>query len=126
MRITIACPEALISDANHFAMVLGYGAADGLTYSDVSRQDDGGNLYACVSTPVGSNFVTVAQAPLQRPAWDTDSIIDMVAANRAQAALVYSETPVTALVAKLTACVGDNALEVLTAMGLVDIEEITP
>ena len=123
MRITIACPEALISDANHFAMVLGYGPADGATYGDVSRQDDGGNLYACASTPVGPNFVTAAQTTLQRPAWDTGSIIDMVAANRAQAALVYSETPVTALVAKLTACAGDNAIEVLTSMGLVDIIE---
>lgn len=84
-RITIACPAAHTDDANSLAMVLGYGPADGLTYSNVGYQDAGGNLYACASLPVGDSFVSTATSPLVRPEWDVDEIIDMAAANRAQA-----------------------------------------
>ena len=42
--------------------------------------------------------------------------------NRAQAALVFSLTPVTAMPDKLTACVGDDALATLAAMGLTQVE----
>ena len=37
-------------------------------------------------------------------------------------ALVFSLTPVTAMPDKLTACVGDDALATLAAMGLTQIE----
>ena len=36
--------------------------------------------------------------------------------------LVFSLTPVTAMPDKLTACVGDDALATLAAMGLVQVE----
>ena len=68
------------------------------------------------------SFTTTAQSGLQRPAWDTDSVISMAAANRAQAALVFSLTPVTAMPNKLTACAGDDALATLDAMGLTQVE----
>ena len=42
--------------------------------------------------------------------------------NRAQAALVFSLTHVTALPDKLTACAGDDALATLAAMGLTQVE----
>ena len=118
MRLTIACPDALRDDANQLAMVLGYGPADAETYGTPNWQDAGGNLYACASLTVSDTFTTTAQSPLQRPAWDVDNIIDMDAARRAQAALVFSLTPVTAMPDKLTACVGDDPLAVLAAMGL--------
>ena len=63
-------------------------------------------------------FTTAAQSGLQRPSWDTDNHVNMAGANRAQAALVFSLTPVTAMPDKLTACVGDDALATLAAMGL--------
>ena len=118
MRLTIACPAALRSDANNLAMVLGYGPADAKTYGGLNWQDADGNLYACTSLPVSDAFTTTAQSGLQRPAWDVDNIIDMAGANRAQAALVFSLTPVMVLPDKLTACAGDDALATLTAMGL--------
>ena len=124
MRITIACPAALRSDANNFAMVLGYGPADELTYGNASWQDAAGNLYACASLPVGPTFTTTAQSTLVHPAWDTANAISMAAANRAQAALVFSLEPVTAMPDKLTACAGDNGLAVLAAMGLTRIEVV--
>ena len=47
---------------------------------------------------------------------------EMAGANRAQAAMVFSLTPVTAMPDKLTACVGDDALATLDAMGLTEVE----
>jgi len=121
MRLTIACPAAWRPDANHFAMVLGYGPADAETYVALNWQDAGGNLYACASLTVPDTFTTAAQSGLQRPAWDTDNHVNMAGANRAQAALVFSLTPVTAMPDKLTACVGDDGLATLAAMGLVQV-----
>ena len=122
MRITIACPAALRSDANNFAMVLGYGPADELTYGTASWQDVDGNLYAAASLPVGDTFTTTAQTALQRPAWDASNAISMAAAVRAQAALVFSLEPVTALPDKLTAIGGMDGLAALAAMGLTRVE----
>jgi len=122
MRLTIACPAAWRPDANHFAMALGSGPAEALTYGSLNWQDAGGNLYACASLIVSDTFVSKAQSTLSRPAWDVDNIIDMDAANRVQAALVFSLTPVTAMPDELTACVGDDALATLAAMGIVPVE----
>jgi hypothetical protein len=122
MRITIACPDALRDDANNLAMVLGYGPSDAETYGGLNWQDAAGNLYACASLTVSDTFTTAAQSGLQRPSWDVDNIIDMAGANRAQAALVFSLTPVTAMPDKLTACAGDDALATLAAMGLTQVE----
>ena len=122
LRLTIACPEALRDDANNLAMALGYRPDDAGTYVGLNWQDAGGNLYACASLIVSDTFTTTAQSGLQRPSWDTDSHVNMDAARRAQAALVFSLTPVTAMPDKLTACAGDNALAVLAAMGLAQVE----
>ena len=122
MRLTIACPDALRDDANNLAMVLGYGPSDAETYVALNWQDADGNLYACASLIVSDTFVSKAQSTLSRPAWDVDNIIDMDAARRAQAALVFSLTPVAAMPDKLTACAGDDALATLAAMGLMQVE----
>jgi hypothetical protein len=102
-------------------MVLGYGPSDAETYVALNWRDAGGNLYACASLIVSDTFTTAAQSGLQRPSWDTDSHVDVAGANRAQAALVFSLTPVTAMPDKLTACAGDDALAVLAAMGLTQV-----
>ena len=122
MRLTIACPATLRSDANNLAMVLGYGPSDAETYGTPNWQDAAGNLYAVASLPVSDTFTTAAQVALQRPAWDTDSAISMAGANRAQAALVFSLEAVEVAPDKLTACAGDDALATLAAMGLTQVE----
>ena len=94
MRITIACPDALRDDVNNLAMVLGYGPSDAETYGELNWQDEDGNLYACASLTVSDTFTTTAQSGLQRPSWDIDNTVNMAGANRAQAALVFSLTPV--------------------------------
>ena len=103
-------------------MALGFGPADALTYGSLNWLDTAGSLYACASLIVSYTFVSKAQSTLSHPAWDVDNIIDMDAARRAQAALVFSLTPVTAMPDKLTACAGDDALATLAAMGLTQVE----
>ena len=121
MRLTIACPAALRSDANQLAMVLGYGPDDAATYGKLNWLDVGGNLYACASLTVSDTFTTTAQTALQRPEWDIDNTVNMAGANRAQAALVFSLEAVEVAPDKLTACVGDDALATLAAMGLTHV-----
>jgi len=122
MRLTIACPEALIADANDLAMVLAFGPADERTYTNPSWQDAGGNLYAAASFEARDEWVIGAQTSLERPEWDTDNHVNMAGAERAQAALVFSLEPVTATPDKLTAIGGMDGLAALAAMGLTRVE----
>ena len=122
MRITCSCPEALISDANNLAMALGFSEADGQTYRGLNWQDADGNLYAAASFDARDEWVVFAQAPLVRPAWDTAEVIDMVAAERAQAALVFSTEAILASPAALTAIGGLDGVAALAAMGLTTVE----
>lgn len=125
MRITAACPEALIADANQLAMCLAYGPADGETYRlPCGWQDANGNLYSAASWEASEEWIAAAQAPLTRPAWDVDEIIDMEAAARAQAALVFSLDSVKANVLNLTAIAGVSGPDALVAMGLFLVSHI--
>lgn len=126
IRITAACPEALLSDANQLAMVLAESEADGETYRGLNWQDAEGNLYAAASWIAQLEWVAGAQGALIRPAWDPTEIIDMVAANRAQDALVFwtpeigGEAP-QAVTDKLTAIGGMSGQDALAAMGLTPV-----
>jgi hypothetical protein len=117
-RITAAAPQALVSDANNFAMCLGYSLADGLTFVNLNWRDANGVLYACSSWEASDAWLEKAQAPLVRPAWDVDNYIDMEAAERAQATLVLSTEAIPASPAALTAITGMDALTAIAAMGL--------
>ena len=122
MRITTACPEAMISDANQLAMVLAFGPDDGRTYGPAAWQDADGSLYAAASWEASPEWVTAAQSTLERPEWDTEDYIDMVAAERAQAVLVYSTEALLASPAALTAIGGMSGPDALAAMGLTMVE----
>ena len=125
MRITAACPEALIDDANQLAMVLGQGPADALTYGEPKWQDADGNLYAAASFVVRPEWVGGAQSALQRPEWDAEPYkVNMAGAQRAQAALVFSLAPVLATPSALTAIGGMDGREAIAAMGLVPKQEV--
>jgi len=125
MRITAACPEALVADSNQLAMVLAFSVADGETYTGLNWQDSSGNLYAAASWEASDAWVQAASQPLVRPAWDVDEIIDMVAAGRAQAALVFSMEPVPASPLHLVALGGLDGVQALAAMGLTAVTEPT-
>lgn len=124
MRITAAAPEALISSANQLAMCLGTGPAEILTYGTPSWQDADGNLYSAASWIARPEWVDFAQAPLVRPAWDTDEIIDMDAAERAQAAMVYSVEAIPAAPGVLAAIGDMEAQAAVDAMGLTMVPQV--
>lgn len=131
MRITAAAPEAMIADCNQLAMCLAYGPADGLTYVGLNWEDADGNLYAAASWEARPEWVSGAMQPLVRPEWDTDEIIDMDAATRAQAALVFwmpsedTPDPILATPTALTAIGGMDGVPALGAMGLSQVPQIT-
>lgn len=124
IRITAAAPEAMIADANQLAMCLAYGPADGLTYKGLHWVDADGNLYAAASWEARPEWVSGVTQPLVRPEWDTDELIDIVAAERAQAALVFwvpsedTPDPILATPTALTAIGGMGGPPALIAMGL--------
>lgn len=142
MRVTAACPEALIEDANHLAMCLAFSEADGETYrTPCGWQDAAGNRYSCVSFEARDEWLTAAQSPLVRPEWDTGVevkyedeygdvvtyiryIIDMAAAARAQSRVVIGGA---AQSDRIVAIIGDSpavALAELTVLqdGAIDEE----
>lgn len=123
MRLTIACPEAHVGDANDLAMVLAYSPMDSLTYGDPTWQDEAGNKFSVCSAPVGSTFVSDALGTLARPEWDvTPYVISMAAARRAQALVVLGDETSAADPAHILAVAGDNGLAVLADMGLTRVE----
>jgi len=129
MRLTIAVPSAHIDIANHYAMALGYSAADGETYRNPSWQDADGNLYAVASLPIGVNFISAATTALHRPAWDGEGIIDMTKAAQAQAVITLwvpndeGTTPPKATKSRITAILGMDGADALAAMGLTAIND---
>jgi len=118
MRITCSCPESLISDANEYAMCLGFSEADEETYRGLNYVDTKGNLYAAASFDARDEWILFAQAPLQRPLWDKEERIDLVAAERAQTTMVFSTEALSASPTTLTALGGMDGLSALVAMGL--------
>jgi hypothetical protein len=122
-HILTAVPETLVSDANQLAMVLGEGPADALTFGHLFHQDAKGNLYSVRSLWVPEPWASQMQAPLTRPAWDTDSLIDMDAAERAQGALVLSTEVIPASPAAITALDGMSGDAAVEAMGLTVVTE---
>ena len=126
IRITAAAPEAMMSDANHMAMAIAYSEADGLTYRAATWQDGQGALYAAASWEARPEWIAAATQPLTRPAWDTEQIIDMAAASRAQAALNFwmgEGAPPAASPLALTAVGGMSGPDALALMGLSPVED---
>jgi len=117
-RIAAAAPEALVYESNQLAMCLAYSVADNLTYTGLNWVDASGNLYAAASWEASDAWVESVSQPLVRPAWDVDEVIDMDAAEAAQAALVFSLEPVPAMPDQLTALSGPDAVAALGLMGL--------
>lgn len=116
MRVIIACPEALIGDANQLALCLGLGPEDAQTYGAACWLDAAGNRYAVASAIVSSRFAGDAASPLDTPPWGAD----MPAARRAQAAIQIN---VEAGPDRLAAVFGDDAISALTALGLTRLPE---
>jgi hypothetical protein len=112
----------MIGDARHLAMALGLSPADADTYRPPCNwQDSAGNIYSAASWESSAAWFAAALQPLTRPAWDTDALIDMAAAARAQAAVVLLTEPAPATPAALTALIWPDGPEALALMGLAPV-----
>lgn len=89
IRITIACPEALMGDANELASVLGLHPDDVYTFTTLTHEDVEGNAYSVVSMLASPNFPEQAVDVLHEPEWGAN----LAAARRAQYALAIYEPP---------------------------------
>ena len=116
MRVTIACPDGLIGDANQLALCLGLGPEDAHTYGAARWLDGEGNRYAVASAIVSSRFAADTSSPLADPQWGAD----MTAAARAQA-LIQIGAP--AGPDRLACIIGDDAGAALAVLGVTRVPD---
>lgn len=123
IRITIACPENLIADANQFALCVGNTVSDMETFGPARWEDQTGARFALASLLADDEFPSVVASPLIAPAHAPQA--DLVAAERAQSRLEIwspaSEGPFPE--AKMGALVAVVGLDAGTALALF---ELTP
>jgi hypothetical protein len=96
LRVTVACPEAMIANGNQFALAIGENINDDRTFGPARYEDASGNLYSVASTVAVEHFPAIAGMSLAdlvaSRSWLNDeegnSLVDLSAAQAAQAALV--------------------------------------
>lgn len=121
IRITIACPENLIAEANQFALCVGNTPADAKTFGSATWEDGQGERFALASLLAGPHFPQVAAQPLRAP--DHSQHADVVAASIAQAALqiwspLSSESFPSLSADLLVAVIGLDAALAIPLLGL--------
>ena len=128
--LTIAVPLDMADDANALGGACGESAADLETYQDrpntPMQRNANGDLFLWHSFP-NWFFWQDPQGELQVPAWDTEGLIDMDAARRAQAALVIwdgEEPTPQAAPGQITVVGGMAGPDALAAMGLQLVPEV--
>jgi hypothetical protein len=116
-RVTIAVPQAMISDANQLAACMGLSLADLQTFGAASYQDEQGNLYAVCSAAMTPRVLQeVSAGQLVRPEFDPNRQINMTGAGRALALLVIDVVP--AAPDKIVAIIDMDPSGAIAAMGL--------
>lgn len=127
-RITIACPAILKNDANHLAAALNGGPLGGETFRTPTWTDAHGNLFAVASFLTRLDWEVAGQTPLTRPSWDLGEVVDLDAASRALAAMIFwrsgsAETVSQAVPTALMAIIGLEGPVALTAVGLTALQD---
>lgn len=111
MRVTIACPEAMIADANQLMRCVGQSAADDDTFAPASWVDGAGNRYSAASMLVPSDWQTTVMGTLSAPEWGAD----MTAAGRARVDMLFA---VAADPSRIAVIVGDDPQAAIAALGI--------
>lgn len=120
IRVTIACCESLIYEANQLASCLGLCAEDLNTYGEPLWEDEFGNKYSLVSALVSNKFFQLAGTELVAPEWGSD----LPSAQIAQQALVINslldpEIPIQkASPVKITVVIHEDSLYAISLLGV--------
>lgn len=129
IRLTIACPEADVSDANALFSCLGQSEADGFTFGASTWESGGGERYLLASLYTDATILGALVSPLTAPAWN----VNLAAAERAQDLLeivtperLDAEGPEIALAIPMmiTVIVGVEPAQALQLLGVHPVEEI--
>jgi hypothetical protein len=131
-RISVACPESLMTAANHLAVAVGEMAGDFYTFTNANHQDANGNRYAVMSTVVTELFFVYSGSQLTERDFAPDGW-SFKLASEAQAKVnlwmgptEQQPTPPLANTLQIVGVVGDDALAAISAMGLTMVPEEEP
>ena len=131
-RLTVACPQALMEAANHYAVAIGEMAGDFTSFVQTKYEDAQGRKYSVISTACTDLLFAFAGGELEKrpfapPGWSKAK------AQQAQAAvdLWFGPTqqqpnPPPARPGKIVGVVGNDPQAAIAAMGLTKIPEESP
>ena len=122
-RMSLAVPQALMTQANQLALIVGESSDDVKTFSNANWQDKDGNLYAVCSTaikPVVLGLFGISLADITLP--DHASNADVVAAQQALDKVVMYKQGDKASTAKIMCAIDFDPLQAFADMGLTIIE----
>lgn len=127
-RLTVICPESLMTPANHLAVSIGEMLGDFYTFIQADWEDSQGNRYAIMSSAITDIFFQYAGSMLQRRDFAPDNW-SFELATQAQMAVILWTGPTEQYPAfpqadpnKIIGIVDDNPINVLQSIGLVKIE----
>ena len=130
IRLTLLCPAAMMSDANHLMMALGSGPEDGRSFAAANWQTAKGGRFAAASILTGSDWINRLRKPLQRQIWDQAApyALNLTGAERARAAVqiitLQDASPEALADDTVIAAVTDGSgREVLAALGVQQVDD---
>lgn len=122
-RMSLAVPQALMTQANQLALIVGESEHDDKTFTAANRQDASGNLYAVCSTvikPVVLGLFGISLTDITLPAHAINA--DVAAAQQALDKVVMYKQGDKASTAKIMCAIDFEPLTAFADMGLTIIE----
>ena len=122
-RMSLAVPQALMSQANQLALIVGVSSDDDKTFTTANWQDKDGNLYTVCSTvikPVVLSMFGISLTDVTLPAHAVNA--DVVAAQQALDKVVMYKQGDKASTAKIMCAIDFEPLTAFADMGLTIIE----
>lgn len=98
--IEILIPESIRYEANQLAACKGLSMADIYTFGEATHERNGVR-YIVVGVQVSDTWLQDMAKPIVRPAFDTESVIDITAAQSALSAMTILQSPPISLPGEL-------------------------
>lgn len=122
-RMSLAVPQALMTQANQLALIVGVSEHDDKTFTTANWQDKDGNLYAVCSTvikPVVLGLFGISLTDITLPAHATNA--DVIEAQQALDKVVMYKQGNKASTTKIMCAIDFEPLTAFADMGLTIIE----
>lgn len=122
-RMSLAVPQALMTQANQLALIVGVSEHDDKTFTTANWQDKDGNLYAVCSTvikPVVLGMFGISLSNITLPAHAINA--DVVAAQQALDKVVMYKQGDKVSTASIVCAIDFEPLAAFADMGLIIVE----